>query len=73
MKLFSKLCTKSKEQATASTSVEQQGGSPISVIGNVSDSFIGCTIINDDIAPLWKDRLDTYIATLQRFKPQTAK
>jgi hypothetical protein len=64
--------SQSKGQVNASISVEQQEEGAISVIGNVTDSLIGCTIINNNIEPLWRDRLDTYTATLQQFKPQTA-
>lgn len=39
MKLFRKLF--GKESAKPNTSVEQQGKNPISVIGNVTDSYIG--------------------------------
>ena len=70
MKLFRKLFA--KEPAKPNTSVEQQGKNPISVIGNVTDSYIGCTISINEIEPQWQDRLNAYIATLQQFKPKTA-
>ncbi len=70
MKLFRKLF--GKESAKPNTSVEQQGKNPISVIGNVTDSYIGCTISINEIEPQWQDRLNAYIATLQQFKPKTA-
>lgn len=72
MKLFGKLFDRAKKPAEASISVEQQGESPISVIGNVEGSYIGCTFNNNDIEPQWKDRLDAYTATLQQFKPKIA-
>lgn len=40
MKLFSKLFGKGKYPIKLNTSVEQQGENPISVIGNVEDSYI---------------------------------
>lgn len=70
MKLFRKLF--GKELAKPNTSVEQQGKNPISVIGNVTESYIGCTININEIEPQWQDRLNAYIATLQQFKPKTA-
>ena len=70
MKLFRKLF--GKELAKPNTSVEQQGKKNISVIGNVTESYIGCTININEIEPQWQDRLNAYIATLQQFKPKTA-
>lgn len=70
MKLFRKLF--GKELAKLNTSVEQQGKNPTSVIGNVTESYIGCTININEIEPQWQDRLNAYIATLQQFKPKTA-
>ncbi len=70
MKLFRKLF--GKEPAKSNTSVKQQGKNPISVIGNVTDSYIGCAISINEIEPQWQDRLNAYIATLQQFKPKTA-
>lgn len=70
MKLFKKLF--GKEPAKSNTTVKQQGENPISVIGNVTDSYIGCTISINEIEPQWQDRLNAYIATLQQFKPKTA-
>ena len=70
MKLFRKLF--GKEPAKSNTTVKQQGKSSISVIGNVTDSYIGCTININEIEPQWQDRLNAYIATLQQFKPKTA-
>ena len=52
MKLFRKLF--GKEPAKPNTSVEQQGKNPISVIGNVTDSYIGCTISINEIEPQWQ-------------------
>ncbi|MEN6619741.1 MAG: hypothetical protein ABFC28_09690 [Rikenellaceae bacterium] len=72
MKLFSKLFDKEKKPAKPSASVEQQGENSISVIGNVEDSYIGCSITINDIEPQWQDRLKSYTATLQQFKPKTA-
>jgi len=70
MKLFRSLF--GKEPAKSNISVEQQGKNPISVNGNVEDSYFNCTFNYNDIEPQWKDRLDTYTTTLQQFKPQTA-
>lgn len=70
MKLLKKLF--GKGPAKPNISVEQQGKNPISVIGNVTDSYIGCTISINEIEPQWQDRLNAYIVTLQQFKPKTA-
>ena len=63
---------KNKNKELITTSVKQNGDNSNTIIGNVSDSFIGCTFNYDNIEPQWKDRLDTYITTLEQFKPQTA-
>lgn len=68
-KLFGR---KNKDQEHVSTSVKQHGDKSNTIVGNVSDSYIGCTFNYDNIEPQWKDRLDTYIDKLQQFKPQTA-
>ena len=70
MKWFKLFGCKNKKLIT--TSVKQDGDSSNTIVGNVSDSFIGCTFNYDNIEPQWKDRLDTYITTLEQFKPQTA-
>lgn len=62
---------KNKKLITTS-SIKQNGDNSNTIIGNVSDSFIGCTFNYDNIEPQWKDRLHTYITTLEQFKPQTA-
>lgn len=72
MKLFGKLFKKGKNLSKTNASVEQQGENPISVIGNVKDSLIGCPIYINEIEPQWQDRLKAYTATLQQFKPLTA-
>lgn len=63
---------KNKNKELITTSVKQNGDNSNTIIGNVSDSFIGCTFNYDNIEPQWKDRLHTYITTLEQFKPQTA-
>lgn len=70
MKWFKLFGCKNKKLIT--TSIKQDGDSSNIITGNVSDSFIGCTFNYDNIEPQWKDRLDTYITTLEQFKPQTA-
>lgn len=70
MKLFSKFFDKSKKQE--SVFIEQQGENPIAIVGDVTESYIGCTFNNSGLEPQWKNRLDAYTATLQQFKPRTA-
>ena len=71
-KLFNIFSNKSMKEKNADISIEQQGDASISVVGTVTDSYIGCTFNNNEIEPQWKDRLDAYTTTLQQFKPQTA-
>ena len=70
--LFKLFGYKNKNKELITTSIKQDGDSSNIITGNVSDSFIGCTFNYDNIEPQWKDRLDTYITTLEQFKPQTA-
>lgn len=70
--LFKLFGYKNKNKKLITTSIKQDGDSSNIITGNVSDSFIGCTFNYDNIEPQWKDRLDTYITTLEQFKPQTA-
>lgn len=70
--LFKLFGYKNKNKELMTTSIKQDGDSSNIITGNVSDSFIGCTFNYDNIEPQWKDRLDTYITTLEQFKPQTA-
>ncbi len=72
MKLSNLFCRKNKNQESSGISVKQHGETPTAIVGNVTDSYIGCTFNYDNLEPQWKDRLDSYIATLQQFKPQTA-
>ena len=70
--LFKLFGYKNKNKKLITNSIKQDGDSSNIITGNVSDSFIGCTFNYDNIEPQWKDRLDTYITTLEQFKPQTA-
>jgi|GEM_PF-855995 hypothetical protein len=72
MKWLFKFGYKNKNKKLITTSIKQNGDNSNTIIGNVSDSFIGCTFNYDNIEPQWKDRLHTYITTLEQFKPQTA-
>ncbi|MDN4754696.1 hypothetical protein QYZ87_09225 [Porphyromonadaceae bacterium W3.11] len=72
MKRFKCFSCKNKNQEHKEISIEQDGDKSNTIIGNVTDSFVGCTFNYDNIEPQWKERFDTYVAKLQEFKPETA-
>ncbi|MDR0507263.1 MAG: hypothetical protein LBH32_10695 [Dysgonamonadaceae bacterium] len=73
MKLSDLFCRKNRKQENTSVTVEQHGDNSNAVIGDVSNSNIGCTIFNyNNLEPQWINRLETYTKTLHQFKPQTA-